>query len=96
MNEVAPLFDLAGVVVLLSGLVFAIRRLAGDEPINLADLFAHPKQLPWPHGVQEDEPIQFHVEALCTSALSGSHHSARLGQRDPGCAEVTLTPAPTA
>jgi len=44
--------------------VLAVRRLAGDQPIDLAALFGHESPMPWPHGVQEEEPQPWRLELL--------------------------------
>ena len=65
-----PVFDLASVLsfaipatAAIASLV-AVRRLAGDQPIDLAVLFGDAAHLPWPRGVQEEEPRPWRFEVI--------------------------------
>jgi hypothetical protein len=40
------------------------RLLDGTDGPSLASLIGGEHELPWPHGVQEEEPVRWHVEAL--------------------------------
>lgn len=41
-----------------------VRRVAGDQPIDLAVLFGDAGHMPWPRGVQEEEPRPWRFELL--------------------------------
>jgi hypothetical protein len=41
-----------------------VRRLAGGQPIDLAVLFGNAGHMPWPRGVQEEEPRPWRFELL--------------------------------
>jgi hypothetical protein len=63
--------DFASLVLVVGSLaivvvpaIVLIRWLAGDEGPSLADVLAIPIDPPWPRGVQEEEPVRWHVEAL--------------------------------
>jgi hypothetical protein len=58
-------FDVIFLVAAVAALILGIRRLAGGEPIDLGALFTSPAAtLPWPRGVQEEEPRPWRVEIL--------------------------------
>ena len=65
MNELAlllPILLYALVIVLLTALM---RRLIdGDDGPSLASLVGGHQDLPWPRGVQEEEPVRWNVAAL--------------------------------
>jgi hypothetical protein len=42
----------------------AVRRLAGDQPIDLAALFGNAGHMPWPRGIQEEEPRPWRFDLL--------------------------------
>jgi len=44
--------------------VIVVRRLGGDQPVNLVMLFGDATHLPWPRGVQEEEPQPWRFELL--------------------------------
>lgn len=70
MNEVASLFQtvLPAALVTVAPVVL-LRWLAGSGPEwGLADLVAFRSAMPWPRGVQEEEPIRWKVELLDRSA----------------------------
>lgn len=54
-------------IVLLVGTPLALvmlRLFVVSDGISLEDLVAPPTEMPWPHGVQEEEPFRWRVEAL--------------------------------
>ena len=55
MFDLASILSLVPAIALVASLV-VVRRLAGDQPIDLAALFGHATPMPWPRGVQEEEP----------------------------------------
>jgi hypothetical protein len=60
-------FDFVSIVIPATAVVaslVAVRRLAGDQPIDLAVLFGNASQMPWPRGVQEEEPQPWRLELL--------------------------------
>jgi hypothetical protein len=50
--------------VALIAWVVLLRVLTAGEGFDLADLFRHPGELPWPRGVQEEEPQRWRLELL--------------------------------
>jgi hypothetical protein len=54
--DLATLFDMAVPVAALIAAIVIVRRLSGDQPVNLVALFGDPLPLPWPRGVQEEDP----------------------------------------
>ena len=65
MFNVPPPFDVIFLVAAVAALMLGIRRVAGGEPIDLSALFRSPAAtLPWPRGVQEEEPRSWRVEIL--------------------------------
>jgi hypothetical protein len=50
----------AAVVATLVG----VRRLAGDQPADLAVLFGQAAPMSWPRGVQEEEPQPWRFDIL--------------------------------
>jgi hypothetical protein len=70
VNEVASLFQaaLAAVLVIVAPVVF-VRWLGGPgRDWGLADLVRFRSEMPWPRGVQEEEPVRWQVELLGRSA----------------------------
>ena len=65
MNELASLLPIllyALVIVLLAALM---RRLIdGNDGPSLASLVGGHQDLPWPRGVQEEEPVRWNMAAL--------------------------------
>jgi hypothetical protein len=61
--DLASILSLVPVIALVASLV-VVRRLAGDQPIDLAALFGHATPMPWPRGVQEEEPQPWRLERL--------------------------------
>jgi hypothetical protein len=65
MNELASLLPFLLYAVTIVVLAALVQRLvdAGDAP-SLAGLVSGRSDLPWPRGVQEEEPVRWHIEAL--------------------------------
>jgi cell division septation protein DedD len=65
VTDFASLFLVAGsIAVVVLPVIVLDRWLAGAEGSSLADILAIPIDPPWPRGVQEEEPVRWHVEAL--------------------------------
>jgi hypothetical protein len=62
MNLDASLTGILGIALLVLAL-FILRRLV-PEGVSLDDLFRNGADLPWPHGVQEEEPVRWRTELL--------------------------------
>ena len=64
------MFDLASALSLvipataLVAAIVVVRRLSGDQPIDLAVLFGNAAHMPWPRGVQEEEPRPWRFDLL--------------------------------
>ncbi len=72
MNDLAALLQIVGSIALITLPPIALGRLlGGDDGSTLADLFATPIDPPWPRGVQEEEPVRWHVEALPARRSAG-------------------------
>jgi hypothetical protein len=65
MNELASLLPILPYALSVALLAALLHRLAEwtDGP-SLASLVGGPRDLTWPRGVQEEEPIRWHIEAL--------------------------------
>ena len=64
MIELASLFPIllyAVVIVLLAALMR--RLIGGNDGPSLASLVGGHQELPWPRGVQEEEPVRWNVAA---------------------------------
>jgi hypothetical protein len=65
VNEIQFLIQFVGATALIAAPAILISRLlANADGGTLADLFAIPLDPPWPHGVQEEEPIRWRMQAL--------------------------------
>ena len=65
MNELASLLPIllyALVIVLLAALMG--RLIDGNDGPSLASLVGGHQDLPWPRGVQEEEPVRWNMAAL--------------------------------
>jgi len=64
MNTFLELLGIASGVVLTAAPAILIARLiAGSEPSDLAELVAARAELPWPRGVQEEDPQPWRFDA---------------------------------
>lgn len=75
--------------VALIGWIVLLRVLTAGEPVDLADLFRQPGQLPWPRGVQEEEPQPWRLEVLDrrrapTIIANGARHAEPTPAADAG------------
>ena len=85
MNELGallPIFPYALSVALLAALVH--RLAAWSDGPSIADLVSGPRDLPWPRGVQEEEPVRWDVQRLrrraparCHGEVPGVHRAPR-------------------
>ena len=65
MNDFRPLLEIVAYTTLIVvPTLIVVRFLAGGDGVALADLFAASRELPWPRGVQEEEPVSWRVEHL--------------------------------
>lgn len=64
MIDIASLLDIAIFAVLVAAPLVLVRVLARGEPVDLSRLFAIPAELPWPRGVQEEEPRPWRMDLL--------------------------------
>lgn len=62
MFDLTFLPDIAIPAIGLIASVVLVRRLAGDQPVDLAVLFGRAGPMPWPRGVQEEEPQPWRFE----------------------------------
>ena len=64
------MFDLASTLsfvipaTAVVAMIIVVRRLSGDQPVDLAVLFGDAGHMPWPRGVQEEEPRPWRFELL--------------------------------
>ncbi len=81
--------DIALLGAAIAAMVSAIRLIAGDEPVDLAALIGAAAPMPWPRGVQEEEPHPWRFELL------DRRPKPVAPSVDPGCATGLAThPAP--
>ena len=59
-----PLEILGTIALIMVPTVVLSWLLAGSDSPSLADIFAVPAGPPLPRGVQEEEPVRYHVERL--------------------------------
>lgn len=66
MNDFASLVQIAAGIVLATGPFVLLARLIGgdDAGVTLSDVFSVSVNPPWPHRVQEEEPVRWRVERL--------------------------------
>ena len=65
MIDFASIIAVAGSLALVVVPAIVLTRwLGGEEGPSLADVLAISIEPPWPRGVQEEEPVRWHVEAL--------------------------------
>jgi hypothetical protein len=56
--------DIAILAALIAAWFLVVRLIAGDQPVDLAALFGAATRMPWPRGVQEEEPQPWRLELL--------------------------------
>ena len=71
------LVDLGAVAVVVAPLVILTVALFGDG--SELEINAPARVLDWPRGVQEEEPVRWHVERL---SRPGQDRTTTVGQRD--------------
>jgi len=81
MFDTATLTAIAFPLIGLSAFVLLLRAIDSGDPVDLASMFAHPWELTWPRGVQEEEPQPWKLD--------------RIGQRGPGHGLAQVTPSAT-
>lgn len=64
------------VTTVVAPIILINRLMAGADGPTLADIFAIPVDPPWPRGVQEEEPVRWHVERL---TRQGADRAAKPG-----------------
>jgi hypothetical protein len=64
MIDFAFPWDVVALAAALATLLGIFRLVTGGEPVDLSALFANPSHLPWPRGVQEEEPTAWRLELL--------------------------------
>jgi hypothetical protein len=62
--DIASLLDIAALASLVAAPLVLVRFLARGEPVDLSRLFAIPSELPWPRGVQEEDPRPWRVDLI--------------------------------
>lgn len=56
---------LAGVIIVAAPFALLVLRITRfRDGISLEDLFTRPDAMPWPRGVQEEEPVRWRIERL--------------------------------
>ena len=84
MNELGALLSILPYALSVALLAALLHRLAAwSEGPSLADLVSGPRDLPWPRGVQEEEPVRWDVQRLRPSSPGSV---SRGGSRRPSCA----------
>ena len=73
MHEIEAIAGIALQVVAIAGFVIALVWLNRGEGGSLADLFRYPINPPLPRGIQEEEPVRWHVERLRRPPRSDAH-----------------------
>jgi hypothetical protein len=69
--DIASLLDIAALAALVAAPLVLVRFLARGEPVDLSRLFAIPSELPWPRGVQEEEPRPWRLDLLEPRPVAG-------------------------
>ena len=64
MFAITTFADLAILVALIVAWCTVIRLVAGDQPLDLTALLGQASTMPWPRGVQEEEPPRWRLELL--------------------------------
>jgi hypothetical protein len=63
MNELVDLLQIAAAIGLfVAPVILIVRLIAGEEPVDLAELFRLRPEPTWPHGVQEEDAPEWHLE----------------------------------
>ena len=64
MFDLASMLSFAIPATAVVASLIVVRRLAGDQPIDFAVLFGNAADMPWPRGVQEEEPRPWRFEVI--------------------------------
>jgi hypothetical protein len=87
MNDPGTLVqNVIWLLALAAAIVLTVRLLAGPNPPGLAGLFsAGPIEMPWPQGVQEEEPVRWNIEPTRVSSIRGEPAAPEMlrGRRSP-------------
>jgi hypothetical protein len=84
MNELGALLPILPYALSVALLAALLHRLAAwSEGPSLADLVSGPRDLPWPRGVQEEEPVRWDVQRLRRPAPARCHGEVRGVHRAP-------------
>ena len=85
MNDPGTLVqNVIWLLALTAAIVLGFRLLAGPNPPGLEGLFtAGPANMPWPQGVQEEEPVRWNIEATRVPSIHGepAAHGTLPGRR---------------
>ena len=82
MTEFASLLEIAASRAMIIAPAIVLNRLfAGAEGPTLADLCAIPVDPPWPHGVQEEEPLRWRLDRLERRPVAADPIAADCRQR---------------
>ena len=85
MTDLATLIEIIVYTALtVAPAVLLIRLLGGNDGPNLPVILGTPLDPPWPRGVQEEEPVPWHLDRL-------PGRSAVADPRAGGCRPVGLT-----
>ena len=85
MDELASLLSNLPYVVAVALVAAFLHRLAGwTEGPSVASLVGGPPELPWPRGVQEEEPASWNLAAI--EPRRGLSHQSRVAEQPhPAC-----------
>jgi hypothetical protein len=65
VNDVATVLQIVVVLAaFVAPIIVILTVIAGDEPVDVTDLFATAEELPWPPGVQEEDVRPWDVGRL--------------------------------
>jgi hypothetical protein len=68
MYDIAALFEIVAVIAVVAAPpIILARLLAGRDVDTQVRLFAVQRDLPWPRGVQEEDPPRWRVEIIDAS-----------------------------
>lgn len=100
MNDLASLAQAVATIVLVVAPIIALARLIGadDVGVTLSDVFAVSVNPPWPHRLQEEEPVRWRVELLRPRHRTAGAWTARPVERpaERPAGRMAGRPAPAA
>lgn len=85
-NTGTLILNVIWLLALAGAIVGGLRLLAGPNPPGLAGLFtAEPARMPWPQGVQEEEPVPWNIEPTQVRSIQGEPAAPQKlrGRRSP-------------